>query len=447
MAELQSGLTGGFGLYPQTARGVAASGAEYYWYRGNLFAIDPQQQFRDLGQLVGGTLLPGGQVKTGVFSGGRIVMPPALDDQIWWLFYAFAGAQGTPDDNGDGTYTHYAPGKTAADDTLPRKYLTAHKITPTDGGNVGEKMLDQVVSRIQLGFVGGEFLTFQADLLGREPGKETPSGTGWTPGNYKGRESVPICALPSTAIQFPVGSTIEEAQAVTVDLVNIVPRLQDVTVIGSYLPHSWPVLGRAPIINLVQLYTTDDLYRQGLYNGDGSWNPQVFSTSFQASAQSAEFIKASQATEQGSLSYTTDSSDVTFTDDGQDFSGWETASGDAAYVIEVVNDDGTINWAYLGAKVDATQVKVYQDAALSSTGWNGVNDVTKTPSSYNVYPNRHYEITFKASKVDWAPAPPDLAGADLLRVSWTGLVRDAVSGLDWYISLTNQTSVYEWPTP
>ena len=76
-----------------------------------------------------------------------------------------------------------------------------------------------------------------------------------------------------------------------------------------------------------------------------------------------------------------------FQDDGQDFSEWETAAGDAAYSIAVVNSDGTTGWAFLGAAFTTTNandsVYVFTDVERTDAGWNG--EVSgKTPSTYEV---------------------------------------------------------------
>jgi len=89
-------------------------------------------------------------------------------------------------------------------------------------------------------------------------------------------------------------------------------------------------------------------------------------------------------TEQGALSYTTEGADDTFTDAGQDFTDWKTTSGDAEYQIDVTNTDGTITWAYLGDEVSNTEILVYTNIGLTTSGWNGQAPAGLTPSSYNV---------------------------------------------------------------
>jgi hypothetical protein len=88
---------------------------------------------------------------------------------------------------------------------------------------------------------------------------------------------------------------------------------------------------------------------------------------------------------QGAISYTDESGAETFTDDSQDFTDWQTTSGQAKYSIWVNNSDGSQSWGYLGAKVSNTEIRVYTDQALTTPGWNGDGDTTKTPSSYNIY--------------------------------------------------------------
>lgn len=88
--------------------------------------------------------------------------------------------------------------------------------------------------------------------------------------------------------------------------------------------------------------------------------------------------------EQGNLSYTTENSDQTFTDDGQNFTEWQTTSGDAAFLIRVHNDDGSLSWGFLGAKVSDTEIKVYQDRSRATTGWKGDDPSGKTPETYEI---------------------------------------------------------------
>ena len=95
---------------------------------------------------------------------------------------------------------------------------------------------------------------------------------------------------------------------------------------------------------------------------------------------------------QGTLSYTTESTDYTFTDDGQDFDDWDNDGTESTvHKIVVTNSDSTVSWAYLGAIItgDETEVKVYTDSDLETTGWNGTAISGKTPSSYEV----HYQTT------------------------------------------------------
>ena len=89
-------------------------------------------------------------------------------------------------------------------------------------------------------------------------------------------------------------------------------------------------------------------------------------------------------TEQGNLSYTTEGDDKTFTDDGQDFGDWDVSSGNAKYQIVIINDDSTVTWGYLGAEVSATEVKVYQEITLATSGWSGQDPTGKTPSTYAI---------------------------------------------------------------
>lgn len=88
---------------------------------------------------------------------------------------------------------------------------------------------------------------------------------------------------------------------------------------------------------------------------------------------------------QGVQSYTDESGAPTFTDSGQDFNEWKTTSGNSRYSIWVRNSDGSMSWAYLGDVASATEIRVYQDKARTTTGWNNTDPTGKTPSSYNIY--------------------------------------------------------------
>lgn len=98
-----------------------------------------------------------------------------------------------------------------------------------------------------------------------------------------------------------------------------------------------------------------------------------------------QFAHAVKDSEQGDLSYTTEGDDKSFTDSSQDFDDWESASPNAVYLIMVVNNDDSVSWGYLGAKVSATEIKVYQEITLATSGWNGTDPTAKTPVSYDVW--------------------------------------------------------------
>lgn len=125
-------------------------------------------------------------------------------------------------------------------------------------------------------------------------------------------------------------------------------------------------------------FSQGDPMRQGLVMATGAKTETGTGTARQ-------FAHAVKDSEQGVLSYTTEGADKSFTDASQDFEDWESASPNAAYLIMVTNDDSTVSWGYLGAKVSATEVKVYQEITLATSGWNGTDPSEKTPVSYDVW--------------------------------------------------------------
>lgn len=122
--------------------------------------------------------------------------------------------------------------------------------------------------------------------------------------------------------------------------------------------------------------------------GDPARRGTVMATGAKASTAAGtarQFAHAIKDDEQGDLSYTTEGADKTFTDASQDFEDWESASPNAAYLIMVTNDDDSVSWGYLGAAVSATEIKVYEEITLATSGWNGTDPSAKTPVSYDVW--------------------------------------------------------------
>lgn len=86
---------------------------------------------------------------------------------------------------------------------------------------------------------------------------------------------------------------------------------------------------------------------------------------------------------QGALTYGA----LDFTDTGQNFAPWETTTGNAAFLVVVINTDLTSTWAYCGVSEGPgnQRVRIYQDAALTTEGWNGAGIDGKTPASYHIW--------------------------------------------------------------
>jgi len=274
--SLQSGSLGKFWLGPQAAKGTAAE--TFYAFRANLVDVAPGQMFRNIGPQVGGTFLPGGSIKTAAFSGGGVVMPPVLDDYLGWLLYAFAGSV-TSNTLTDGVsyYEHYFP--SGADSSAPGKYLTARRVIPGTAA-MYEQMEDLVPTRLLLTITPGEYATMRYDVVGRTI--SAPDGSGWTH-SAKDEASIPISC--KGGLEFPDGSDIETATAVSIELVNIVPDMRRVQTVGSYYPYDFPVLGRNITLSFQHLHETKTLYSLFYWNGT-AWQPTVYSTSFDVYVES-----------------------------------------------------------------------------------------------------------------------------------------------------------------
>lgn len=456
MGDLQPAQLGGLGIYGQTALGTAGTGSEYYWFKHNLNDIGPSEIIRDVGQLVGNTLLPAGRMKTGVFSGGRLTMPPALDDYIGWLLYAFAGAkEGTSDVNGDGTFINYFPDKTTGDVTVPALYLTLHKLMTSDDAtyDYGEQFMDATVARFQLAVTGGELVTCMFDFLAKLPSPQdvtraTPE-QGWDPteAGYepKGKKSIPIASRGK--FELPDGDSLTTVNAWMVDFVNVTPGVGEVMVVGSFYPHSFPVTGRVPIFNWTQLVENFSLYKDMFWLGS-AWTSRIYEADFDAAVQSAFMIESAYDTLVTDVSYTDEAGDPSLTDSGQDFGDYDvTPPTDATHWIKVTNSDGSVRWGFCGESPGATEIVVYKDLGTTVNGWNGGSVSGKTPSDYDVHSVRRYELGIKAGAVGWTATPVAQAGGTLLRTNVTGQLEDSEgTALDWHIWLQNMTQNYTWPT-
>jgi len=242
--------------------------------------VAPDQMTQNIGQLVGGSLLPGGSVKTAAWSGGALVAPPPLDDYIGWLLYAFAGSVSTVNE-GDGSYSHYFP--SGADSEAPAKYLTARRQVPATS-TLYEQMEDQVPYRLLFGLTPGQFATMRAEMVGREPTE--PDGSGWSY-DAKDESSVPIACKGS--FELPQDTQLNTISGVTLDLTNVVPPLQQVLTMGNYYPYDFPVLSRQITLGFAALWESKDLYEQLYYSG-GNWSPTVYSSSVEVEIQSTGVI-------------------------------------------------------------------------------------------------------------------------------------------------------------
>lgn len=276
--SLQSATLGRFWIGPQTAKESAAT--TYYPFKGNLIDAAPGQMTRNLGSMVGGSLLPAGSIKTAAWSGGGMTLPPPLDDYIGWLLYAFAGTASTVD-NGDSTYTHYFP--SGADSESVARYLTARRTIP-GSSTLYEQMEDMVPVRLLWSFTPGEFAVLRSDMIGRTPTKPTSFDTTF---NAKDQSSVPIACKGH--FELPDETPITTATAVTLEIANLVPDLRQVLTLGSYYPLDFPVLGRAATINFSYLWENSTLYETLYYSGT-AWSPIIYNSSVEVEVQSPGFI-------------------------------------------------------------------------------------------------------------------------------------------------------------
>jgi hypothetical protein len=275
---LQTSLLGRAWLGEQSAKGTAAT--TFYGYKANLVGLTPQQALSNIGALVGGSLIRPGSIKTAAWSAGALIMPPALDDQIGWLFKAFAGSVSSVD-NADSTYTHYFP--SGADDTQPNLYLTARRKVPGTSA-LYEQMEDMRVYRLLFGFPAANYATLRAEFVGGTFSK--PDGSGWT-FSAADETSVPVSSVGT--FELPDSTVVSTERNTTVDITAVVPPLQQVQVGGSYFPYDFPVLERVVSIQFNYLWENPTLYNSLLYNGT-DFEPVVYSSDFHVTVQSPGYI-------------------------------------------------------------------------------------------------------------------------------------------------------------
>lgn len=280
--SLQPASLGRLWLGPQTALGSAAS--TYHAFQANLLGLTPQQMAQALGQMVGGNLVSAGRVKTAAWAGGAVVMPPVLDEYIGWLFYAFAGSVSSVD-NGNSTYTHTFP--QGADSTAVEKYLTGRRSVP-GASTLYEQMQDLRVYRLLFGLTAGDFATMRAEFMGRVP--TNPDGSGWTFSAKQPEDSTPITC--NGHFEVPDGTAIETATGVSLELINVIPDLRRVLVIGDPYPVDFPTMERVARVRFTFLWENKDLYSE-LYYDTGAWDTQQYSSSFEVNVQSGGKITGS----------------------------------------------------------------------------------------------------------------------------------------------------------
>jgi hypothetical protein len=264
---LQTGSAGKFWFATQATKGTAGAGT-YYGMKLSSLELAPQQVYRNVGALVGGGLLPGNTIKTGVFSAGSITVPPALDDYMGWLMYAYAGEVSSVLIS-TGVYKHYFP--SGADDTSQKRYLTLRRSVPADS-IIYEQFEDMVVAGLSWTFAPQEFANLRADFIGRTPSE--PNGSAWTWTNIKDQTSVPISSKGT--FELPDGGTalVEAPNGVTIEMVNVTPDPRRVSVIGSYYPYDFPVLARNITISFSALMASKTLYDALHYSGT-AWSPAM----------------------------------------------------------------------------------------------------------------------------------------------------------------------------
>ncbi len=91
----------------------------------------------------------------------------------------------------------------------------------------------------------------------------------------------------------------------------------------------------------------------------------------------------SQDNEQGTVSVLIKSGLFFLRDSGQTWGDWQTTSGEAQYAVVLTHGDGHVSWGWLG-EGSSIDIAVYQDRALTTTGWLGVDPAAHTPIGYHV---------------------------------------------------------------
>lgn len=273
--SLQSGSLGQVWYGPQVEKGTEAT--VYYGFRGNMFDLAPQQITKNIGPMVGGSFLPGGSIKTAAFGAGAGIFPPALDDYLGWLLYAFAGSV----TSNDLTTYHEHIFPSGADDTAPGKYLTGYRQVPGDT-TMYEMMEDLVPARMLIGITPGEYATMRFECIGR-----TISSPGSKVGNFNdGKDETTVPIACKGAFEAPDASEVGLATGVTIELANMVPDLQRVLVVGDYYPYDFPVLTRGITVTATYFWETKAFYDNFFWSGT-AWTPVVYSTSLDIHVESA----------------------------------------------------------------------------------------------------------------------------------------------------------------
>jgi hypothetical protein len=272
-------ITGAIGWALQSAKATPACPEHFYWHKAREVTIQPVPQQGVFDPEVGGSLLPSGAYKAGVWVAGEMDIYPRIGGSILPLLYSLAGSYNKAGGAAPFTYTLPDGGIDAGN---PNTWLTFRRIIPTTGNSYGETFQDCRVTGFSITAQPGNPLTARVQVLGISAAPtDNPSGAGWSPtgatpdnGGYESFTFVPITTKVSGNTSWPTGMTAPRELQINVALGTQQPQRE--MVVGSYFPDDLTPLSRSVTLATTVNWKNKTLYDSIQYKVDGSFNPEIF---------------------------------------------------------------------------------------------------------------------------------------------------------------------------
>lgn len=303
----QGGL---FALAPQNGRfgdanqdNFVSANHTFHKMRATRVAFGTQQNQQNFPFEVGGTIVPTGSFKSGVFAAGDVDFIPRVENVLGYILRAALGNMTTTEDamwdpitgtdtNGGAVTninTHVASFDPAGSFIQPWMAIRVFIPGSNASNAYGEEAIDAKVNALRLTIPAAGLLQATASFVARTP--KYPSAAdvnAWTYGNeFENSLSVPHAGRGEILIggeEYPI-------TAATVELMNGLTTPQQEQVVGSYYPDDFVALNRMSQIRIVYKWENPQLWNRILTGqpvGETEWQSIPFQQDTQGSTKAFE---------------------------------------------------------------------------------------------------------------------------------------------------------------